>query len=434
MSPLDNSPIHDPRTHGLWEATAPAAPPTSELDRDLHADVVVVGAGFTGCSAALHLSQRGVRTIVLEQHGIGFGGSGRNVGLVNAGMWVMPDELPRVLGPRHGERLLAQLGDAPSVVFDLIARFGIECEATRNGTLHCAVGRRGLLEITERARQWRARGADVVLLDARAAVRLLGTARYAGALLDRRAGTIQPLAYVRGLASAAIEAGATVFTHSAALRREQVAKQWKISTARGSVTARCVLLATDVYSTQVAAPVRSEQVRLPYFQVATVPLSDSVRQSILPGRQGAWDTRQILSSFRLDRSGRLIFGSVGALRGAGAHIHRDWSRREIARLFPQVADVALEHEWFGMIGMTADALPRLHVHDRQVFSISGYNGRGIGPGTVLGRDLARLALGEVGIDDLSLPVTAVATARLRSAKEVFYEIGAQLAHWSGSRV
>src|SRR5262245_6489699 len=103
-------------THGLWEATAPAAPSTTTLDRDLHADVVILGAGFTGCSAALHLSQRGVRAIVLEQHGIGFGGSGRNVGLVNAGMWVMPDQLPRVLGATHGERLLAQLGDAPSVV------------------------------------------------------------------------------------------------------------------------------------------------------------------------------------------------------------------------------------------------------------------------------------------------------------------------------
>src|SRR5690606_18074591 len=108
-------------------------PPTGKLNRDLAAEVVIVGAGFTGCSAALELAQRGVRTIVLEQHEIGFGGSGRNVGLVNAGMWVMPDELPRVLGEEYGERLLKQLGEAPSAVFDLIDRFAIECEATRKG-------------------------------------------------------------------------------------------------------------------------------------------------------------------------------------------------------------------------------------------------------------------------------------------------------------
>jgi glycine/D-amino acid oxidase-like deaminating enzyme len=87
-----------------------------------------------------------------------------------------------------------------------------------------------------------------------------------------------------------------------------------------------------------------------------------------------------------------------------------------------------------MIGMTADALPRLHIHDRQVFSISGYNGRGIGPGTVMGRNLARLALGEVAIHDLPLPVTNISPARLRTIKEACYEVGAQIAHFTGARV
>ena len=424
----------DPRSHGLWEITAPAAPVTHELDRDLQADVVILGAGFTGCSAALHLAERGVRAIVLEKNDIGFGGSGRNVGLVNAGMWVMPDELPRVLGAEYGERLLTQLGDAPSVVFDLIDRFAIECEATRTGTLHCAVGRRGFEEIRERARQWQARGADVVLLGSKDVARLVGTPRYEGALLDRRAGTIQPLAFVRGLARVAIELGASVFTRSEALRRESISDRWKITTARGSVTAGCVLLATDVYGAGDGAAIQNEQVRLPYFQMATAPLSEGARRSILPERQGAWDTKQVLSSFRLDQSGRLIFGSVGALRGGGARIHRDWSRRELARLFPQLGEVPMEHEWFGMIGMTADALPRLHIHDRQVFSISGYNGRGIGPGTVMGRNLARLALGEVAIRDLPLPVTDLSPARLRTLEEAFYEVGAQIAHFTGARV
>jgi glycine/D-amino acid oxidase-like deaminating enzyme len=423
----------DRRSHGLWEVTAPPAPPTGKLDRDLAAEVVIVGAGFTGCSAALELAQRGVRTIVLEQHEIGFGGSGRNVGLVNAGMWVMPDELPRVLGEEYGERLLKQLGEAPSAVFDLIDRFAIECEATRKGTLQCAVGDRGLRAIFERARQWQARGADVVVLDAKETARLVGTSLYKGALLDRRAGTIQPLAYVRGLARAAIDRGASIFTNTAALRREAVQGGWKVSTANGSVTARCVLLTTDVYSSGLAVAIKNEQVRLPYFQLATAPLSEDVRRSILPEGHGAWDTKQILSSFRLDRAGRLIFGSVGALRGAGTDIHRAWSRREITRLFPQLADITFEHGWFGMIGMTAEALPRLHVHDRGVFSISGYNGRGIAPGTVLGRDLARLAIGEIEIDELSLPATDVSPARLRGAKEAFYEVGAQIAHFVGAR-
>ena len=119
----------DPRSHGLWERSAPPPPATAPLERDTEAEVAVVGAGYTGLSAALHLAEGGASVAVLEGAEIGFGGSGRNVGLVNAGMWVMPDDLPAALGETYGQRLLDLLGDAPSVVFDLIERHGIDCEA-----------------------------------------------------------------------------------------------------------------------------------------------------------------------------------------------------------------------------------------------------------------------------------------------------------------
>lgn len=423
----------DPRSHGLWGASAPAAPPTSPLLGARSADVAIIGAGYTGCSAALHLAQGGLRPIVLEAADIGFGGSGRNVGLVNAGMWVMPEGVPEALGETYGERLLDQLGDAPKLVFDLIERHGIDCEAERHGTLHCAVGAKGLAEIAERERQWRARGADVQLLDAAETARRVGSAAYAGSLLDRRAGTIQPLAYARGLARAAIEAGADIHTASPVLGQEDIGNAWRLSTPQGSVTAPWIIVATDAYSTHAWAGVKDEQVMLPYFNLATAPLPDAVRRSILPGLQGAWDSNKILSSFRLDRAGRLVFGSVGALRGSGSVVHRAWARRELARLFPQLEDVTFEHEWFGQIGMTDDALPRLHEHARQTLSISGYNGRGIAPGTTFGRDLARVVLGQADLESLSLPVTALTSANLRNVKAAFYEVGAQAAHLGGFR-
>jgi glycine/D-amino acid oxidase-like deaminating enzyme len=420
-------------SHGLWEASAPAAPPTEALAREVTADVVIVGAGYTGCSAALHLAEGGLRAVVIEGKSIGFGGSGRNVGLVNAGLWVMPEEVPVVLGETHGERLLDQLSAAPNLVFDIIERHGIECQAVRNGTLHCAVGQKGLAEITERERQWRKRGADVELLDAAKTALRVGGGTYSGALLDRRAGTIQPLAYLRGLAAAAIDAGATIYTSSPAIRRDDLGDRWKIITPGGSVTAPWVIVATDAYSQGAWSGVKQEQVMLPYFNLATAPLSENLLRSILPGRQGVWDTKQILSSFRFDQTGRLIFGSVGALRGTGAAIHRNWSRRELLRLFPQLGDIAFEHQWYGHIGMTDDAMPRLHQHGRQTFSVSGYNGRGIAPGTTFGRDLARLAMNQITTETLSLPLTALAPVRFRGAQELFYEAGAQIAHLGGSR-
>src|SRR5215204_4352376 len=134
----------DPRSHGLWEHSAPPAPPTANLNDRLAADVVVIGAGYTGFSAALHLAEARASAVVLEAVEVGFGCSGRNVGLVNAGLWMMPDNLVSGLGEVYGVRLLEFLGEAPSLVFELIEKHAISCEVERSGTLHCAVGAKGL--------------------------------------------------------------------------------------------------------------------------------------------------------------------------------------------------------------------------------------------------------------------------------------------------
>jgi len=427
---------NDRHTHGLWESTAPPAPPTSPLQADQTVDVAIVGAGYTGLSAALHLAEGGARVTVLEAEEIGFGGSGRNVGLVNAGMWVMPAELPKVLGETYGARLLDTLGNAPDLVFDLIQRHGIACEALRVGTLHCAASQAGLKELTERARQWAALKAPVQLLDAAAARAKTGTDAYHGALLDLRAGTIQPLAYARGLARAALNAGASVHTHSPVTAARDRQTHWELRTRSGApVHARWVVVASNAYSHLDGpwASLRTELVRLPYFNMATVPLDPALRKQILPECQGVWDTRQVLSSFRYDAAGRLVFGSVGDLSGAGMHIHTQWGRRALAKLYPALKDIPFEHEWYGTIGMTADALPRLHRPARNTLSFSGYNGRGIAPGTVLGRELARLVLGTRTEADLPLPVTTIQRATLRRTRECWYEFGARLIHGVGAR-
>ena len=140
----------DPKSHGLWAMTAPPAPETAPLRGEARADIAVVGAGYTGLSAALRLAEAGASVVVLEAAGIGSGGAGRNVGLVNAGLWVMPDDIVATLGTEKGGGLLALLGGAPAEVFALVARHAIACEATPNGTLHCAVGSAGQAEIAAR--------------------------------------------------------------------------------------------------------------------------------------------------------------------------------------------------------------------------------------------------------------------------------------------
>lgn len=419
-------------SHGLWAASAPAAPATTPLSGMSRVDVAIVGGGYTGLSAALHLAEGGASVAVLEGEEIGSGGSGRNVGLVNAGMWVKPDDLPGVLGPVHGDRLLQCLGDGPRLVFDIVARHGLDCEARHTGTLHCAVGPKGLAEIEERCAQWQKRGAPVRVLSAEEAARRIGTTAYAGALLDERAGTIQPLAYARGLASAALKAGAAIHTHSRVTACDRGDQRWQLTTAGGGrVEADWVIVATNAYTSAPWPQVRAEIVHLPYFNFATVPLSAEQRAVVLPGGEGCWNTRDVLTSFRMDAAGRLVLGSVGALRGTGTAIHGAWARRTLKRLFPMLAGVPFEQSWFGWIGMTADALPRFHRFGPQAVGFSGYNGRGIAPGTVFGRLLAEHVLGRVAEQDLPLPVTEPAPHPWRPVHEAVYEYGSQAVHLTG---
>ena len=145
---------NDALSHGLWEMTAPPAPPTSPLKGEVRADVAIIGCGYTGLSTALHCAEAGAKVVALEAVEIGFGGAGRNVGLVNAGMWLAPDDVATRLGPDYGERLLELLGDGPSEVEALVTKHGLDCEFVRNGTLHCAIGPSGLAKIEERCAQW----------------------------------------------------------------------------------------------------------------------------------------------------------------------------------------------------------------------------------------------------------------------------------------
>ena len=420
--------LNDPRSHGLWKLTAPPAPATEPLSDHVSTDVAIVGAGYTGLSAAYHLAAAGIAAVVLEAVEIGFGGAGRNVGLVNAGLWIHPAEVVAKLGPVHGERVLDLLGSGPALVFDIVERHGIASETVRAGTLHCAADRDGVRDLDARAEQWRARGAPVRVLSPAETATAVGSQAFAGALLDLRAGTIQPLAYARGLARAAQEAGAVIHTRSAVVEATETCGRWRLRTESGTVTAERVIFAGDAYAQGPWAQIRAEQIRLPYFNIATEPLPADVRATVLPGGEGAWDNKAVMSSLRLDAAGRLVFGSIGALRGTGTSVHRAWVRRSIRKLFPQIGEVRFEAEWYGWIGMTTDHIPRFHELAPNVIGFSGYNGRGISPGTSFGRVLAHFVEGRLSRQDLPLPLTPIGVPAFRAAREAFYEVGAQVAH------
>lgn len=392
-----------------------------------------MGAGYTGLSAALHLAQAGVSVAVLEAAEIGAGGSGRNVGLVNAGLWLMPDDLMARAGPDHGPRLLDALAAAPALVWELVRAHDLDCEASPNGTLHCAADASGARALAARAAQWHKRGADVVLLDRATTAACTGSDAFTAALFDPRAGTIQPLAYARALARAAMAQGAVIHTHSPLRDLTRAGAGWQLRTDQGRIDAQTVIIATNAYSTKPLDDLGHEMAILPYFNFATDPLPASLLAQILPGREGVWDTRKILTSFRLDAAGRFIIGSVGQLGQFDADIHRAWAARRMVALFPQLRGQPLRQGWWGRIGTTPDALPRLHQLGPDIWSISGYNGRGIGPGTVFGKMLAGLASGSSDPRDIPLPLAPIRPDRLRHLRHALFRAGAAALHLAARR-
>lgn len=419
----------------LWHATAPPPPQTAPLAGDLTADVAVIGGGFTGLSAALHLAEKGVKVVVAEARMIGFGGSGRNVGLVNAGMWTKPDDLIATLGKDAGIHLMTALGNGPSLVYELVEKHGIDCEAVRHGTLHLAVGAEGVAEVRDREVQWKKLGAPVEVLSAEQTQAATGAEGFTGALLDRRAGTIQPLAYARGLARAAIAAGAVLFTGTPLTAAERKGDLWHLRFPGGTMTAKTVIVATNAYGKMIEntpwAAHTEELTLLPYFQFATKPLGDNIAATILPEQQGCWDTGMVMTSFRMDKQNRMIFGSIGRLDAIAKGTHQGFARRSVRALFPQLGDLTFEYWWDGRIGMTTNHLPRMHVMADNVFSISGYNGRGIAPGTVFGRALANHIIGEP--DAIPLAPTPLTPDPWRTVKSAFYHVGAQAKHFIDRR-
>jgi glycine/D-amino acid oxidase-like deaminating enzyme len=406
----------------LWRASSPAAPVLTTLEGRLDVDVVIVGGGFTGLSAALHMAKLGMSVAIVEAQEVGFGGSGRNVGLANAGLWLEPNQLDASIGAEAGSVLYKALAAAPGYVYGLIDEYDIQCEATRNGTLHAGVGKAGLAQLERRYEQLALRGAPVQLLDAAEAQSRIGSEKFNSALFDPRAGTIQPLAYARGLAEAALKEGAKLFEFSPVDKIEPTPGGWAIYTTSGEVHAEKVILATNAYSEHGVKEQARKFLPIFYSQLASKPLSDSQLASILPNKEGVWDTCTVMSSFRLDKQGRLVFGGMG---GEG-NILSNWASQRVAELFPILNKVKWDYSWTGKIAYSEDHLPHCQQLQNGLFSVAGYSGRGIGPGTVVGMELAQWFAGQR--ENLSIPTTLLRDIPFRELKRMFYEVGAHTYH------
>lgn len=386
----------------LWAATAPPSPPFPAMERDRTADVCVIGGGFTGLSTALHAALAGASVVVLEAAEPGWGASGRNGGQVIPGLKWDPDPIEQRFGSERGGRLVDFVGSAPDLVFALIARHQITCSARRDGWIHAVHAAAALPAEESRVQQWRERGADVEMLDRAEISAALGTGDYLAGALDRRGGWLQPLAYVRGLARAAAEAGASVHAASTVSDIQRVGESWRVQCSRGAVTARQVFLCTNAYTGGLWPRLSRSLIPLVSYQAATEPLSAGLRSQILPKGHVASDTRRLLRYFCMDPEGRLVMGGRGRFRTDATRAAYRHVEDSLRRVFPGAGAAKLQFYWSGQVALTLDSFPHVHELESGLWFAGGYNGRGVALATAMGQQLAALA-GGASNDELALP-------------------------------
>lgn len=413
----------DSDENSLWVATATDNPVDAQLHESLQCDVLVVGGGYTGLSTALHLAEAGVDVVLLEAKSIGYGGSGRNAGLINANVWQNPKQINRIHGPEAGERFSRALLDSPRVVFELVRRHGLNCDANQVGTVNIAHSLSGLKGLAERCRQIQSLGGQLEMIDGPRSQEISASPVYRhGGILDRSAGTVQPLSYARELARAAAGQGARLYLRSAIQSLVQKQEHWVATTAMGEVSAEQVVVATNAYADENSAGVKESILPVYIFQCATPPLPDAVRESIIPQRHGLWDTQLMMTSSRIDREGRLVMSSAGRLQGGQRNIRQDWMMRNRDRLFPQTRGIPWEYAWSGRVGVTSTRILRVQLLAPGVFAPAGYNGRGIAPGTVMGKQLAQTIVSG-NRDDFPFPIEALYREKLIGLRSAGYRYG-----------
>ncbi len=403
-----------PLPDSLWAATANPCPETQQLTGDLTADVAIVGAGFTGLRAALELSQQGVNVIVVDAGQVGWGASGRNGGQVNPIAHEAPETIQKKWAKLYGEKQATEYTErftnvymgAADELFALVKKHNIECSAEQNGWIRSVHGSAAIPAFETMLKGWQDAGADIEALDAAQVEKMSGSPSYGQGWIAKRAGSVQPMSYVRGLAGAALEAGATIYSDTRIETLSQESSQWKLTAATGSITADKVLLCTNGYSDQLMPGLAETVVPVISIQAATQVLTEAQSEAILPQRQTFADTRRVIFYFKKTAENRLVFGSAGVADEIPDAADRARIMKGLQTVYPQFPELKVDYIWGGRIAVTQDHLPHIHQPASGIYAGLGCNGRGVAMSTVMGRLLAEAVMGKAD-SELPLPVTAM---------------------------
>ena len=374
-----------------YAATAAASAARAALADEIEADLVVVGAGCTGLSTALHAAQAGLTVVVLEGGRVGWGASGRNGGQMIPGLRKSAPDLVAAYGVERARALFDLSLTARALVQELIQIHAIDCDLRNTGHLTGAVKPSDQRHLAAEAECLTTVMAypHAVLLDAAEARVQVDTA-YQGGLLDRQGGHMHPLNYTLGLARAAEAAGVVINEDSTATALQQAGGRVRVTTASGAVSARHAVLAGDALLQGLSSRVNSRIMPVANYLVATEPLADA--DALIPTNVAVSDTRFVVNYYRRTADNRLLFGGGERYTPQAPADIAGFVRPFLEAVFPQVRGRRIDHAWGGLVSVTTSRLPHVG-RDGQVLFAHGYSGLGVILSTLAGKLLAEAITG-----------------------------------------
>ncbi|UWR21451.1 FAD-binding oxidoreductase [Sulfitobacter sp. S190] len=376
-----------------YAATADALPFFEPMRGAQKADVCIVGAGYTGLSAALHLAQAGRDVVLLDAQRVGFGASGRNGGQLGSGQRMEQDALEGLMGAPEAAKLWELAEEAKTLVKDLIAAHDIDCYL-KPGIAYTASTDADVRHLHEYAQFLSDRyGYDQIdTLDHAALQQVCRSPDFRGGILDMGSAHLHPLRFALGLARAAAKAGVRIHERSAVHRIDEGTPA-TVRTDAGHVVADHVILACNGYLGGLNRNVAARVMPINNFIAATEPLG-SRAQDILPRDVAVADSRFVVNYFRLSHDGRLLFGGGESY---GYRFPKDIAakvRKPMSVVFPQLRDVRIDYAWGGTLGITMKRMPYLARLGANMLSASGYSGHGVGTATHAGALMAQVIAGD----------------------------------------
>jgi len=373
-----------------YAATATSFPELPPLGGDCTADVAIIGAGYTGLSTALHLAKRDFNVVVLEAHRVGWGASGRNGGQVGCGQRIAQDELEGMIG-NEDAKLAFQIGqEATDTVRELINAHTIQCD-WQNGVIEAfhksSHDKWGEREVEHMAKRYGYTSMEY--LPPTVMAERVASPDYSAGVIDHNAGHIHPLNYARGLARAALDAGAQIFELTRIL---DIQDGPRLRTHSGTVKANHVVLAANGYLGKLDADTADRVMPINNFMVATEPLGEILCEALIRNRAAVYDSRFVVNYFRTSADNRMLFGGGENYRYRFPEDIGGMVRRCMLTVFPQLEDMRIDYAWGGTLGITPKRLPHLEFRKNGIVSVSGYSGSGIHMATMAGK-LAAEAIG-----------------------------------------